>query len=545
MQPRRGGIPATFRGRPRVVGAIRLSRFTDASTSPEVQEEMITAAAERIGGEFVGWARDIDVSALKTTPWEREKLAHWLDRPEEWDALIWQRMDRAVRNMGDMADLGRYAKKRGKRLIFASGPGGDMLELDFSSPMSELIMLILAFAAQMEGQTIMERNQGAAAHLQSIGRWGGGVVPYGWIPGRRTFEDGNTGWWLYLHEDDDPLRSTAAIRRQMVARAIAGKRYSDITRWLIDSGAITPRNYRALIADPPREFDPESRWRITVVREMLLSPMLRGYTVKRDGSIVRDKNGAPILQGEPLIDDDTWFRLKDALELLENGTGGKPRSDAHPLLGVLVCGICGRNMIVGQDRKVEGRGKKAPRTGEKVPTFRCAKSNHPEGVKGQAIQQKDVLEYVEKKFLDTLGAFRHTQVIKIPGVDYRPEIEELESDVQELSRQLASLRGAAADAVAQQLQGRSDRLEELRKKPTTPPREEVVELDETWADDWHAAKEWGRARHELLLSAGVRVTCLPPPRWRAPASERLTFEVGTHIDPLEDSLDDVRYQESL
>ncbi|CAM5388920.1 Recombinase domain-containing protein OS=Streptomyces microflavus OX=1919 GN=Smic_81450 PE=4 SV=1 [Streptomyces microflavus] len=143
----------------RIVGAVRISRYTDASTSPEVQEETVTATGARVGGEFVGWARDLDISALKTTPWEREELRHWLDRPDEWDVMIWQRMDRAVRSMADMADLGRYAE-HGKRLIFASGPGGDKLELDFSSPMSELIMLILAFAAQLEGQTIMERNQG-------------------------------------------------------------------------------------------------------------------------------------------------------------------------------------------------------------------------------------------------------------------------------------------------------------------------------------------------------------------------------------------------
>jgi DNA invertase Pin-like site-specific DNA recombinase len=545
MKPNRGGIPATFRGRPRVVGAIRLSRYTDASTSPDVQEEMITAACERMGGEFVGWARDIDVSALETSPWERAELAYWLNRPDEWDALVWQRMDRAVRSMADMADLGRFAKQHGKRLVFASGPGGDVLELDFSSAMSELIMLILAFAAQMEGQTIKERNQGAAAHLQSIGRWSGGPVPYGWKPGRRVFPDGNEGWWLYLHEDEDPTRSTAAIRRKMVARAIAGKKYSEICEWLVESHAITPKNHRALLADPPRELDESSQWRITVVREMLLSPMMRGHIVKRDGTVVRDDKGAPVLQGEPLIDDDTWYQLQDAVKLLESATSGMPRRDAHPLLGVLVCGICGRNMVAGSYREKEGKGRKAPRTGKVIDVFRCNKTNHPKGVKGQSIPQAETLEFVEKQFLANLGPLRHTQVVRIPGVDHRAEIEELEETVAELSRQLVSLRGAAADAVAQQLQGRSDHLEELRAQPVTPAREEIVELDQTWGDDWRATGGWGRQRLEMLRSAGVQVVCMPPARWRAPAEERLTFRIGTHVDPVQDALDDVAYQESL
>lgn len=524
------------------MGAVRLSRYTDASTSPEIQEEMIEGAGARVGGEFVGWARDVDVSALDTTPWEREELVYWLDRPDEWDVMVWQRMDRAVRSMADMADLGRYAKKHGKRLIFASGPGGDMLELDFASPMSELIMLILAFAAQMEGQTIKERNQGAAAHLESLGRWAGGPVPYGLVPGRRVFADGNEGWWLFLHTDDDPTLSTADIRRGMVARAIGGKNYTEIETWLTNMGAITPKNHRARLAKPPREADPESKWRITVVREMLLSPIMRGHLVKRDGTVVRDEKGAPILQAEPLVDDDTWYKLQDALKLLESGASGPRRKDGHPLLGVLQCGICGRNMTKGQYRERLQRAPGGPR-GELKVNFKCEGDEHEEGVSGQSIQAEETLEFVEREFLERLGPFHHTQIVRTPGVDHRPEIAELESDIAELSGRLATLRGAAADAVAGQLQGRSDRLEELREKPFTPAREEVVELDTTWADDWHAAGEWGPTRLEMLKSAGVVVKCYPPPRWRAPAEERLKFLIGTHVDPVQDALDDVAFQE--
>lgn len=545
MRPTRGGTPATFRGRLRVVGAIRLSRYTDASTSPEIQEEMIEAAGARVGGEFVGWARDIDVSALDTTPWEREELAHWLDRPEEWDVMVWQRMDRAVRSMADMADLGRYAKKHGKRLIFASGPGGDMLELDFASPMSELIMLILAFAAQMEGQTIKERNQGAAAHLESLGRWAGGPVPYGWVPRRRVFADGNEGWWLYLHTDEEPTRSTSDIRRGMVVRALAGRNYSEIEAWLTSMGAITPKNHRALLATPPRELDPDSRWRITVVREMLLSPIMRGHIVKRDGTVVRDEMGAPILQAEPLVDDGTWYQLQETLKRLESGNNGPRRKDGHPLLGVLQCGICNYNMTKGQYREREGRGRAAPRTGPVRYSFKCDGEYHPEGVPGLSIKVEDTLEYVDREFQARLGPLRHTQIVRIPGIDHRPEIEELKSDIDELSRRLGTLRGAAADAVASQLQGRSDRLAELEAKPFVPAREEIVELDTTWGDDWRAEGDWGPGRLEMLQSAGVVVKCYPPPRWRAPAEERLVFEVGTHVDPEQDALDDVAYQESI
>lgn len=373
--------------------------------------------------------------------------------------------------------------------------------------------------------------------MQSMGRWAGGVVPYGHAPGRMVFPDGNEGWWLFAHTDEDPVKSTADIRRSMVARAIAGRNYSEILRWLEEMGAITPKNHRAMLATPPREQDEESTWQLTVVRDMLLSPVMRGHIVKKDGTIVRDANGAPVLQGEPLIDDDTWHKLQDALKLLATGHTGPRRKDGHPLLGVLVCGICDQNMFVNWYRE-----KKGAQAGVKKEVFRCFGKLHAKGVPALSIQAAGVLEYAETQFLAHMGPFRRTQVVRVPGVDHRAEIADLEADVEELAMRLGRLRGPAADVVMKQLQGRSDRLEELRATPVVPAREEAVKLDSTWADDWHAAAD-PLARREMLVEAGVRITVRPPERWRAPVEERLTFEVGTHVDPEQDALDDVVYQE--
>lgn len=127
-----------------------------------------------IGGRFVAWADDPDVSAAKVAPMDRPALGEWLAKPTEFDGIAWQRLDRAVRSMADMADLGRWARTHKKRLIFAEGPGGGRLELDMGSPMSELILMIPAFAAQMEVQATEERVLGATRYLRSVGRWKGG-----------------------------------------------------------------------------------------------------------------------------------------------------------------------------------------------------------------------------------------------------------------------------------------------------------------------------------------------------------------------------------
>nr|WSW48541.1 recombinase family protein [Streptomyces sp. NBC_01001] len=506
---------------------MRLSKYTDASTSPEVQEEMITATCSRIGGTFVGWARDTDVSALKTTPWERAQLAPWLNSPEQWDVMIWQRLDRAVRSMADMADLGRFAKQHKKRLIFAAGPGGDMLELDFSSSMSELILLILAFAAQLEGQTIMERNQGAAAHLRSIGRYSGGTIPYGYQLVRKVFSDGREGWWLGEHEE------TAAIRRAAVARTIAGHEATHIQRWLNESEAITPKNHQARIVTPPREHDETDTWSLSTVYDMLRSPIIRGHQVRRDGSLVRNPDGSPVLHAEPLIDDETWFQLQDALKQLEVPRLHPRRKDAHELLGVLVCDMCDANMYASWNSF----------SGVRKGTYRCYGKLHQPGQPATSTLRTPVLEYVEEQFLAHFGPFRRTQVVRTAGVDHTAEIAEMEGDLVELSGRMVRLRGAAADAVEAQIQGISDRLEPLKARPFVPPREELIELDTTWGDSWNQTQDWA-ARRRMLSEVGAQVRVRPGNRW-TPRDERLSFRVGSHVAPEQDSLDDVAYQESL
>ncbi|MFJ4845125.1 recombinase family protein [Streptomyces sp. NPDC088733] len=524
---------------------MRLSKYTDASTSPEVQTDLVEGAATAIGGDVIGWATDVDVSALKTTPWEREQLAYWLERPDEWDVLVWQRMDRAVRSMADMADLGRYAKKHGKRLLFASGPGGGRLELDFSSPMSELIMLILAFAAQLEGQTIMERNKGTADHLQAMGRWAGGIIPYGFIPVRKTFPDGNEGWWLGRDVD-----TTWNHVLDMVARAIEGTPYTQIRDHFNETGVMTPKNHRNRLATPPRKPDPKSVWRDTTIRDILLSPTLRGYLVRDDGSIVRDAKGEPVRAGEALVDDETWHRLQAALkERAASNAGVSKRKDAHPLLGVVVCQVCFRNLYAGwvtRKRVPEGerRRGKAPVGDGKRQLFRCKGAEHPEGVAAPNIEVDATVAWVDEKFREHFRHVRRTMEVKTGGVDNRPAIAELKSDIEALGVQMVKLRGAAADMVAQQLNGMSDTLAKLEKTPFIPAQTRVVDLPGTWADAWDAADDWAE-RRAMLLQLGVRVIVGPPTGRNRPVGERLTFHVGTHVDPERDALEDAEYQARL
>ncbi|MGW1023585.1 recombinase family protein [Streptomyces sp. NPDC002577] len=518
----------------RVLGARRLSRLTDTSTSFDRQEVAINVMADAIGGTVIDWADDLDVSAAKVAPKDRPGLGPWLERPDEYDAIAWWRLDRAVRSMRDMAWLAGWARDHKKRLIFAEGPGGGRLELDMTSPMSELILMILAFAAQMEVLAIQERTSGAAEYLRNVGRWSGGRVPFGRIPVPHPEE--NEGWWLGRHDE------TAAIVDDMVSLVLKKKSYHVIAAWLNNNHpGLTPANHRRMVATPPREIDPNARWNPGMVSSLLRQPSLRGWMML-DGEPVRDEVGEPVLAGEPLVDDETWRRLQAEMDTREPA-GERNKSDAHPLLGILFCGTCeGRLyqgwMAPGPNRKVAKR------------QYRCAARAHGRTCgKPAYVTAEPVDAYVQEQFLDMFGAMELVEIITIPGVDHTAEIKELRFDVDALAARLTTLRGPAADAVARQLQGRSDKLERLEAQPIIPARTEEVRTGVTYADSWRQAKARGDVEEcrKMLLDVGMRVTVGETYRGARDVAGRLSVQFVTphHIDPGQDALEDTGHQASL
>jgi DNA invertase Pin-like site-specific DNA recombinase len=519
----------------RVLGARRLSRMTDTSTSFDRQGIAINAVTAAIGGEVIGWADDPDVSAAKVAPQDRPELGAWLRRPTEYDAIAWWRLDRAVRSMRDMAWLAGWARDHKKRLIFAEGPGGGRLELDMTSPMSELILMILAFAAQMEVQAIQERTSGASEFLRSVGRWSGGRIPFGRVPIPHPSED--EGWWLGKHDD------SAEIIEEMIGLVLDKKSYHAISAWLNEKRpGKTPANHRRALSHPPKDIDPNARWNPGMVSSLLRQPALRGWgTIK--GEPVRDADGEPVLIGPALVDDVTWRRLQAEMDSREAPATRQNKNDAHPLLGVLFCGSCGGKLY---------QGWMAPgvRRATSKRQYRCAAKAHGRAcVKPAYVAAAPVDDFVEQEFLARFGRMELVEIVTIPGVDHRPEIDELTADIDTLAGQLANLRGPAAAAVARQIQGRSDKLERLQAQPIVPARSEEVRTGVTYATAWEQAKASGAVeeRRSMLTTLGVRVEVGETYRGARDVAKRLSFSLVTpdHIDLAQDALDDAAHQAAL
>ena len=65
----------------RALIVVRLSRVTDATTSPERQLETCRDLCDQRGYEVVGMAEDLDVSAGSTSPFDRPQVRGLADEP--------------------------------------------------------------------------------------------------------------------------------------------------------------------------------------------------------------------------------------------------------------------------------------------------------------------------------------------------------------------------------------------------------------------------------------------------------------------------------
>lgn len=289
----------TLRG----VRAVRLSVLTDETTSPERQRESCDGAAAALGVDFGGReALDLDVSASKTTPFDRPELGGWLARPDEFDVIVWWRFDRAVRSQGDMHELAKWASEHRKMLVFAEGIGGGRQTFDFRDPINPVTRMMLnqfAFAAEMEAWSIKERVTGAQAAMRMMPlRWRGSRQHYGYMPA--PLEGG--GWTLV--PDPDAVK----VIERMIRELMGGKTASQVAAGLNADGILSPRDYRAekknrtlggKTGGAKGETTTRERftWGPSIVKRVLTSPALIGWKMHK-GNPVRDSTGAPVMANQ-------------------------------------------------------------------------------------------------------------------------------------------------------------------------------------------------------------------------------------------------------
>lgn len=526
--------------------AIRLSVLTDSTTSVDRQREAGNKSAAALDidfgeGDDLREAVDLDVSALKTSPFTRPKLGKWLARPDEYDAVVWWRFDRAIASMSDMHELAKWAKEHRKMLVFDEGVGNaGRLVFDFRNPMdpmAELMMMLFAFAAQVERLSIKERVTGAHAALRTMKmRWKGGRPPYGYLPSR--LEGG--GWTL----KPDPV--AVAVIDRMILELFGGKGQGKgksataVAVGLNEDGIPTPlqhwqelkkaaREAQTLTAeempDDPEEADAEATstsrgmWVGVAIKAILTSPAMLGWKTYNDEIVREPVTGVPVpFTDEPLFTERADYDAVCALFKERTRETPHDRRDSNSLLlGVMFCAGCSGRMYLERRATAEN--------------YKCNWRNSG-GACGNPSTIKRVWaeEYAKREFLTRLGGVRVLEHETIPGYDPGPEIEETEVEFKAHLAERGKQKSRAAVAAWQERHDALDaRLAELEARPKTEPTIVVNEQAATYAQMWEAGDD--RERRELLLDCGVVITVKRGVRggWRSLDESRMSFDVTSEF----------------
>lgn len=358
------------------LAALRLSCVTSATTSPSRQRDTIQLCAERLGFTLVAEASDLGVSARRTSPFERPSLSPWLQRPEAYEGVIWSHVDRAVRSMAHMVELVAWGRHHTRTLVFGM-PEADPLVVTPQADGSTIRRCMdLAHDAEQEARTISARLSSSHEALRAAGRYGGGLIPFGY---QKAPHPSGSGWCLI------PDPEAAALVHMIVAHVHAGQSLIAIARELNSSEVPVPRDRHAQLQGRPtggrrhgRDFE-RFRWTSGTLSKVLRSPTLMGHRT-HGGQTVRDTSGAPVLIGQPLLSDDEFRALQDALLTRSNGTR-RPRSRTTALLtGVAYCDGC------------EGRMYFAVRKGYPYGDYMCRATARGEVCPAPAGMRSDWLE---------------------------------------------------------------------------------------------------------------------------------------------------------
>ncbi|AVE00432.1 serine integrase [Streptomyces phage OzzyJ] len=302
---------------PRALLSVRLSVFTDDTTSPVRQELDLRQLAREKGHRVVGLASDLNVSATKVPPWKRKSLGDWLNnRAPEFDALLFWKIDRFIRNLNDLNVMIRWSETYSKNLISKNDP------IDLTTTMGKMMVSLLGGVAEIEAANTKTRVESLWDYTKTQGEWHVGKPPFGYKTGR------DAAGKVVLVEDP-PAVETLHTARELV---MSGMSTTAAAKELKERGLISSTT-------------------ATLTRR-LRNPGILGLRVEedKDGGIRRSKlilgrDGQPIRIADPIFTEEQFEELQAVLDKRGKRQPHRQPGGATSFLGVLKCAECGTNMI--------------------------------------------------------------------------------------------------------------------------------------------------------------------------------------------------------
>jgi site-specific DNA recombinase len=495
----------------RALICIRLSRSTDATTSPERQLAKCKELCEQRGYEVVGVAEDIDVSAGSTSPFERPQLGDWLERrAKDFDVLVFFRADRIVRRLFDLADLIRWAESNSVTLVSATES-----HFDLSTDFGDILALLVAKVAEMELAAISERNASAAQYNIKAGKYRGGVPPWGYLP------VGEKGNWRYVQDPEQ-----VSVINEVVERVLKGEPLRAIAHDLTLRKIPTPRDR---FAQSQGRAVKGYEWHSGPLKRALTSPTLMGQVVAREPLlddngrpvkdergrkvfgpevVVRTTDGSPVVRSEPILNREVFDRVCIELSDRENRKEPTKRSNGL-LLRVAYCAVCGEPAY-----KLKGGKGRAER-------YRCKSASGVTACGGRSIKMELADSLVETAVLAYLGDSIRLERVWDSGSDNSAELAEIEARLLDMTDAISTSAFRRGTPQREKLLTMMSEIEARREKLAA---QKVKKAGWEWSPTGEMFADWWKsqdvpARNIWLRSNGIR--------FHFDGEKKIQLEMGT------------------
>lgn len=475
----------------------RLSKVTEATTSPERQREAGEGLCQQRDWTVVGYASDLDTSG-SADPFRRPELGAWLASPDDFDILVVYRLDRLTRSLKDLTNLMEWADTHGISIVSATEP------FDTSTAIGSMIPKITAMVAELELDAISTRNAAAFDSNIRAGKYRGGVCPFGYRPVQVD------GEWRYI---PDPV--LAPLVRDIAERITRGASVRSIVRELNDQGVPTPKDQNAIdTGKSPKGY----AWSVGNLLRSLQSPTLLGYAMRsqpvrtangkevktrdRHGNlrkqygpkeIIRDGSGEPVVRSEALISLADYQKLQDALASRKGATPQRV-DNATLLLGVMLCGVCGRKMY----RLARSNGRSF--------SYRCSSAQYGTQCSNGTIQAKYADPIVSDMLLRIVGNLPFSEREFVPGDDHAAELEAIDAELTaklDLIGKPGFRTGPMKDSLDSTIAELGARREDLDSRPHRESGYRFVPTGETFAQHWEDMDD--AEQNAFLTQYGVTV----------------------------------------
>ena len=471
-----------------LLGVRRLSRKTDATSSPEKQEDQVLRAAASVGGHIIDWADDWEVSGA-TDPLTRPGLGPWLlGKKGPYSGIVGAAVDRIGRNQRDVLNTA-YMMHEQNRLLVTYGHQGPW---NLDDPTDEMRLSMESFGAQMELRAIQKRNREESLRARAAGQ-PKQKPPYGYRY-IRIVPMGKVD-----HVEIDP--EAAKVIRKVAERILTDTTgtitfYTEAAR-LNRAGILSPADHKAVMYGRKPTGKP---WAPISLRRILISEASLGYLTYKERPVI-GKDGHPVRLAEGLWDRATRDQLIE--KTAPKRTAQRAPRGTHLLAGLLFCANCdarlnafawtGRRPAWGCNARV--RGIRASQHCDPAPS----------------ITRSRIDDEVTQWFLARYGSGQVMRREFDPGTGHAARIAEIEADRRRLrDDRTAGLYDEDDDAgwfrAEYARMGRE--IKELKALPDRPAGMRIVPTGKTIADEWATAPD-DAARREILTQFDVRVTLAP------------------------------------